>query len=56
MILGAITGLMLGLFLGQWIVKSDFQSAAIKAKVAHYDPVTGDFKYNIMDEDSDIKD
>jgi len=51
-IFGGVCGVMFGMFWGGIIVKSDFREAAIKAKVAHYDPVTGDFKYNIMDEDS----
>lgn len=51
---GTIFAALPWLFVGSWASKHDLREAAIKAKVAHYDPVTGEFKYNIMDEDSSM--
>lgn len=46
-IFGGACGVMLGMFWGGMIIKSDLREAAIKAKVGEYDPQTGEFQYKI---------
>ena len=38
------------MLLGGFIMKYNIEQAAIKAKVAHYDQITGDFKFNSEEE------
>ena len=49
-VFGGACGVMFGMFWGAMIIKSDFREAAIKAKVAYYDQITGDFKFNSEEE------
>ena len=52
MAFGAMLAVIPMVFLGGLMARNDLRQAAIKAKVGEYDSQTGDFKYNIMDEDS----
>ena len=51
---GAMLSVIPMVFLGGFLARIDLREAAIKAKVAHYDPQTGDFKYKILE--GDVKD
>ena len=52
MAFGVLLSAVPWVFLGGSMMKHDLQNLAIEAKVGEYDSQTGDFKYNIMDEDS----